>query len=120
VVGKGGETPADTRTAADVAEKLLELKASAICDLYEMKSAERHVWVAKFLDAMIEAPKKLWHPVIVIVDEAHLFCPEKGAGDSEAKQSMIDLTTRGASAASARCGPRSAWPRWTRTPPPDF
>lgn len=95
LVGKGGETPADTRTAADVAEKLLELKASAICDLYEMKSAERHVWVKKFLDAMIDAPKKLWHPAIVIVDEAHIFCPEKGAGESEAKQSMIDLTSRG-------------------------
>lgn len=96
LVGKGGETPADTRTAAAVAEKLLELKASAICDLYEMKAAERHVWVKNFLDAMIDAPKKLWHPVMVIVDEAQLFCPEqKIGGDSVAKASMIDLTTRG-------------------------
>jgi hypothetical protein len=97
LVGKGGETPADIRTAADVAEKLLELKASAICDLYEMKSADRHVWVKIFLDAMIDAPKKLWHPLIVIVDEAQLFCPQGGKGGSEsvAKESMIDLTTRG-------------------------
>jgi len=95
LVGKGGETPADPRIAADVAEKLLEIRAPAICDLYEMKPADRHRWVHLFLEAMINAPKKLWHPVIVVVDEAHVFCPEKGAGESEAKEAMIDLSTRG-------------------------
>jgi Sec-independent protein translocase protein TatA len=95
LVGKGGETPADARTAETVAHKLLELRASAICDLYEMRSQDRHAWVKTFLEAMINAPKKLWHPVIVIVDEAHIFCPEKGSGESAAKESMIDLTTRG-------------------------
>src|SRR5581483_7523640 len=37
LVGKGGETPADPRSAALLAHKLLEVKASAVCDLYEMK-----------------------------------------------------------------------------------
>jgi hypothetical protein len=95
LVGKGGETPADTRSAALVAHKLLELNASAVCDLYEMKASERHRWVKLFIEAMIDAPKKLWHPVLVIVDEAHTFCPEKGAGESEASDAMIGLATRG-------------------------
>lgn len=95
LVGKGGETPADTRSAALVAHKLLELNASAICDLYEMKASERHRWVRLFLEALIDAPKNLWHPVLVIVDEAHLFAPEKGAGESEASDAMIGLATRG-------------------------
>src|SRR5579884_2216630 len=95
LVGKGGETPADPRSAALVAHKLLELKASAVCDLYEMKPAMRHEWVAKFIDAMIDAPKNLWHPCVVIVDEAHVFCPEKGAGESQASEAMIGLATRG-------------------------
>jgi len=95
LVGKGGETPADPRSAALVAHKLLELRASAVCDLYEMKPATRHEWVKKFLDAMIDAPKNLWHPCVVIVDEAHVFCPEKGAGESEASDAMIGLATRG-------------------------
>lgn len=95
LVGKGGETPADPRTAAAVAEKLLEIRASAVCDIYEMRPPDRHQWVRLFLEAMINAPKKLWHPVIVIVDEAHMFCPEKGAGESAAQESMIDLCTRG-------------------------
>jgi hypothetical protein len=95
LVGKGGETPADPRSAALVAHKLLELKASAVCDLYEMKPAARHDFVQHFLDALIDAPKNLWHPLVVIVDEAHIFCPEKGAGESVASEAMIGLATRG-------------------------
>lgn len=95
LVGKGGETPVHVSTAAEVAHKLLELRASAVCDLYETPARERHTWVKAFLDALINAPKKLWHPLVIIVDEAHLFCPEKGAGESEASDAMIDLATRG-------------------------
>ncbi len=95
LVGQGGETPVDVRTAREVAEKLLELNASAVCDIYELKAASRHQWVRVFLDAMINAPKHLWHPCLVIVDEAHVFCPEKGQGESEAIGAMTDLCTRG-------------------------
>jgi len=95
LVGTGGETPADVRSAALVAHKLLELKASAVCDLYEMKASDRHRWVRLFLDALLDAPKSLWHPLLVIVDEAHIFCPEKGKGESEASESMVGLCTRG-------------------------
>lgn len=95
LVGKGGETPADTRSAALVAHKLLELHASAVCDLYEMKPSQRHEWVKLFLESLVDAPKNLWHPLLVIVDEAHVFCPEKGAGESVASEAMISLATRG-------------------------
>jgi hypothetical protein len=95
LVGKGGETPADCRSAGMVAQRLLELNASAVCDLYELKPSERHRWVSLFLNALIDAPKRLWHPLVVIVDEANLFCPEKGAGESEASDAMISLATRG-------------------------
>jgi hypothetical protein len=95
LVGKGGETPADVRSAALLAHKLLELKASAVCDLFEMKPSERHRWVRLFLEALIDAPKSLWHPVVVIVDESQMFAPEKGQGESEAKEAMISLASRG-------------------------
>ena len=78
LVGKGGETPADPRSAALVAHKLLELRAPAVCDLYEMKPSSRHEWVQRFFEGMIDAPKNLWHPCILMLDEAHVFCPEKG------------------------------------------
>jgi hypothetical protein len=95
LVGKGGETPADARSAALVAQKLLELKASAVCDLYEMKPSQRHEWVRLFGEALIDAPKALWHPVVVILDEAHVYIPEKSAGESEASEAMIGISTRG-------------------------
>jgi hypothetical protein len=94
-VGPGGETPADPNSAGIVAEKLLELKVSAVLDIYELKPPDRHRWVRAFLEALIDAPKSLWHPRMVVVDEAHVFCPEKGMGDSEASGAMIDLATRG-------------------------
>jgi hypothetical protein len=95
LVGEHGETPADLRSAALVAEKLLELRASAVCDLYSLKPADRHLWLQKFLTAVMNAPKRLWHPVLFIVDEAHKFMPEKGEGESEAKQEMLSLASDG-------------------------
>jgi hypothetical protein len=95
LVGKGGETPADPRSAALLAHKLLELRASAICDIYELKPQTRHHWVKLFLESLVDAPKKLWRPTIVVVDEAHVYCPEKGQGESEAFGAMADLVTRG-------------------------
>ena len=95
LVGKGGEAAAHPRIAGLTAQRLLELKASAVVDLYEMKPSERHAYVKAFLDALVDAPKNLWHPVVVIVDEAHIFCPEKGAGESEASDAFISLATRG-------------------------
>jgi uncharacterized protein len=95
LVGKGGETAAHPRIAAMTAQRLLELRACAVCDLYEMKPSERHAYVKNFIEALLDAPKNLWHPLVVIVDEAHVYCPEKGAGESEASEAIIGLATRG-------------------------
>jgi hypothetical protein len=95
LIGKGGEAPADVRSAGLVAEKLLELHASAVCDLYEMKPNDRPRWVKEFLTALMNAPKQLWHPVVVVVDESHKFAPEKGKGESEASEAMLTLATAG-------------------------
>lgn len=96
LVGEGGETPADIRSADLVARKLLELGVSAVCDLYEMRPIHnRHEWVRRFINAMVEAPKELWHPVIIILDEAHTFAPEKGYSESVALASVMDLASLG-------------------------
>lgn len=95
LAGKGGETAADPRTAALLAGRLLELHASAVLDIYEMKPDSRHEFVMNFLDAMVDAPKALWHPVVVLLDEAHVFCPEKGQGESMAAESVINMASRG-------------------------
>lgn len=95
LVGKGGETPADPRTAPLVAHKLRELGASAVFDLYDLKPPTRHAWVRAFLGALMNLPKSLWRPLVVMLDEAHVFCPEKGMGESEAFGEVQDAATRG-------------------------
>lgn len=94
---QGGDTAADPRAAALLAERLLELRVSAILDIYELKHHERVKFVKVFLEALVNAPKTLWHPVLVILDEAHLFCPESGRkhGETESTGAVIDLATRG-------------------------
>lgn len=93
LVGSDGDIPADVSSAELLARKLLETKASAIIDLYELSPSNRILYVKKFLDAMTNAPKELWHPVLVVIDEAHMFCPEKAK--SESANSVINLATRG-------------------------
>jgi len=93
LVGKDADAPAESRSAAMLAKKLLELGVSAIIDLYELHPQERKHFVKLFLEAMINAPKELWHPVMVVIDEAHTFVPEKG--DSEAASAVIGLCSLG-------------------------
>lgn len=107
LVGENGETPCDLRSAAMLAERFLTLKASAVCDLYESfrsRPMERRQWVRLFLNALIDAPRNLWHPLVVIVDEAHKFCPQESpkAASMEdreiiggCKDAMIALSTTG-------------------------
>lgn len=107
LVGEGGETPCDVRSASMLAERFLELKASAVCDLYEAfrsRPMDRRQWVRAFINALLDAPRSMWHPLIVIVDEAHKFCPQETpkAGNQQdreiiggCKDAMIALSTTG-------------------------
>jgi len=89
----GGDTAADPRSAKLLAHRLLELGASAVLDIYELKAHERVRFVRLFLEALIDAPKTLWHPTLVVVDEAHVYCPQRG--EAESASAVIDLATRG-------------------------
>ncbi len=93
LAGKGGDVDANPKTAEILARKVLELEVSLIVDLYELKKPERIRFVKLFLDALVNAPKDLWHPVIIVIDEAHIFAPEKG--ESAAADAVADLATRG-------------------------
>lgn len=93
LAGKGGDVDANPRTAELLARKVLELEVSLIVDLYELKKPERIRFVKNFIDAIVNSPKELWHPVLLVIDEAHVFVPEKG--ESEAAGAVIDLATRG-------------------------
>ena len=93
LAGKGGDISADIRSAEILAKKILELEASIIIDLYELKHHDRIKFVKLFCDALVNAPKELWHPALVIIDEGHVFAPERS--EAESLSAVIDLATRG-------------------------
>lgn len=95
IVGKGGDIPISIKTAELLATKLLDKKISAVMDLSELKKHERHLFVRRFLESLMEAPGKLQHQLLLYVDEAHQFAPEGKSGKAECKPAMVDLATRG-------------------------
>lgn len=95
LVGANGELRANPRHAALLARRLLEFKVSAVIDLYELKLAERRRFVKLFLDSLIHLPRDLWRPTLVILDEAHIFCPERGSGEAESTEAVISLMSQG-------------------------
>jgi uncharacterized protein len=88
-----GDAIAHPRTAQLLARRLLETRVSAVLDIYDLKAHERHTFVKLFCQALVDAPKSLWQPVLVLLDESHVYCPEQG--ESEAQGAVTDLATRG-------------------------
>ena len=95
LVGRGGEVPAEPRAAALLARRLLELRVSAVVDLYELKLAGRREFVRLFLEALLALPKELYRPLLVAIDEAHLYAPERSHGEAESTDAVISLLSQG-------------------------
>ena len=82
-ISQGGETPADVRSAALLAQKLMELKLSRFLRYLRSLPFASHrtpaVGARCFLDALLEVPRSQWSPLIVIIDEAHQILPARDA-----------------------------------------
>lgn len=88
----GGDVAVDYRIAKLLAHRTLELGMSIIIDIFEMEPKDRIKFVRYFLEAMVDAPKNLWHPAMVVLDEAHVFCPQKG--EAESADAVINSASR--------------------------
>ena len=64
-------------------------------DLYELKLSDRRRFVKLFLESLIHLPRDLWRPTLVILDEAHIYCPERGSGEAESTEAVISLMSQG-------------------------
>lgn len=82
---KGGDCVASVALAKKLAHRLLEHGVSAIVDISEMPPAVRVEFVREFVEALVEAPRRLWRPAMVVIDEAHRFCPEVERGHKVAR-----------------------------------
>jgi hypothetical protein len=88
-----GDVSADPTTAKLLARRLLELNASAIVDIYELQLPARRKYIRLFLEELMHAPRRLWRPLLVIIDEAHSFAPQ--TGDAESLAAVVSLCTLG-------------------------
>ena len=93
LIGKGGDRAAHPREAGDLARSVLELQFNVIIDLSELKVPGRRQYVKTFLEGLVNVPRKLWRPALVVIDEAHQFCPQKQRSESAA--AVVDLLARG-------------------------
>lgn len=93
IVGRDGEIPTEIKSAKLLARKLRETGISACIDLGDLEPSQRREYVAEFLNTLINLPRKLWHPTLIFIDEAHQLCPEVGRETSS--QAIINLMSLG-------------------------
>lgn len=95
LAGREGDVAADVRSAKLLARKLLETGLSAVIDLSEMSLGQQREYMRVFIDAINHMPRALWKDCLIVIDEAHLFAPEKGKGSSEASEAIALLLSTG-------------------------
>ncbi len=91
--GDGGDAPARPDNAAQLARAALEHGFSLIAQLNDLGADGAPEFVGAFLQALMEAPRSLWRPVLVVVDEAQRFSPR--LGETAATAGVKDLLARG-------------------------
>jgi len=87
IVSENGDLRADIRSAGLLARKLAETGVSAVIDIYDLPGKEdpwvkRRMFVAEFVSELMNLPKKLYHPMVVMVDEAHQFAQQETTNDT--------------------------------------
>jgi hypothetical protein len=74
--GDGADAPATPANAAGLATAALTNGFSLICQLNDLGGQGASEFVDAFLSAMITAPRDLWRPVLIVIDETQRFNPE--------------------------------------------
>jgi hypothetical protein len=107
--GDGADAPISEDTAEELAREPLELGVSAILQLNDLGLAGQRRVIARFLTGLMKAPRQLWHPVLVTLDEAHRYAPQNGVVASS--EPIVNLATagrkRGFGGSSRRSGSRN-------------
>ncbi len=91
----------DGAALALAARRVREHRLSVLLDLSDVDREGQMKAVASFLAALVEAPREHWHPVLVAIDEAHLFAPFGGQSSAAtavrkaAIGAVTDLMSRG-------------------------
>lgn len=90
--GDGADAPATIAGAADLAQLALRHRFSLIVQMNDL-GADAPEFVARFLEGLLAAPRELWGPVLVAIDELQRFAPSGGGIASS--EAVKDLVFRG-------------------------
>lgn len=97
-----GDVEADPNTADALMLTTLKTHASVIIDISELSVPLRQKYVARAVEALVNAPRELWHPVLVWIDEAHDYAAESGHGhgrvvseEESSLDALRDLASKG-------------------------
>jgi len=93
LVGDGRDVPITVESAAMLARRLADMRISAVVNLYDLELEGRRAFVAEFLAALLNVPKSMWHPMLIMLDEAHIYAPEKGNTPSRA--AVVNMMSQG-------------------------
>lgn len=91
----------DSAACGLAARRAREHRISVLLNLSELDREGQMKAVAAVLSALVEAPREHWHPMVVAIDEAHLFAPfggqssETTAVRKAAIAAVTDLMSRG-------------------------
>lgn len=80
--GEGGDIPAPLASAESLALGALTHGFSLIAQLNDLGPEGAPEFIGRFLTALVNAPRDLWHPVLVVVDEVQRFAPRVGTTEA--------------------------------------
>lgn len=86
--GDGADAPAAPENAEALALASLTHGFSLIAQLNDL-GEDAPTFISRFLDALISAPRDLWRPVLIVIDEAQRFAPGNGGGATSAIKNLL-------------------------------
>lgn len=93
LVGDGWDIDVAPENAGALAQKLLELGASAIIDLSTLQHKKDLLFVQNFVEGVMRLKTKDWRDAMFVFDEAQLLAPE--GKETPCGNAVIDLAKRG-------------------------
>ncbi|TZG29612.1 DUF87 domain-containing protein [Sphingomonas montanisoli] len=83
-----------------IAAKARHLRGSIVLSLEGIEIEQQMDAVSAFLSGLFDAPPEHWHPIIVAIDEAHLYAPAGDNGEDKetrksSQQAVANLMCRG-------------------------
>ncbi len=91
VVVDANRTPAELTR---IARRIREHRASVVLDLEGLDAEVQMMCSAAFLNGLFDADRAHWYPMLIAVDEAHLFAPAMaGEHSEEARRASLGAMT---------------------------